>query len=230
MQLFQNRKILEKFHYSNITKTITCEKVRQGQIKKLTNMLTKYYICSMNNIGQYIYQIIRSSNCSQSDVAREIGVSRQQLNYIITGKREITLQQALKIESYFNLQEGEILKLQAEISINNYKKQRKQQLFEFLQQEKALWSYNNVSAEDISNEELIEKVFIYLDVSQIGVIFELYKRDYIRKVWRESIAVQGNYLLDLNVMIALYYFNIAHPEQYLKRIEREHIKNKLNYA
>jgi len=184
----------------------------------------------MNNIGQYIYQILIKSNCSQSDVAREIGVSRQQLNYIITGKREITLQQALKIESYFNLQEGEILKLQADFSINNYKRQRKQQLFEFLQQEKALWSYKNVSAEDISDEELIEKVFIYLDVSQIGVLFELYKRDYIRKVWRESIAVQGNYLFDLNVMIAIYYFNIAHPEQYLKRLEREYIKNKLNYA
>ena len=41
MQLFQNRKILEKLHYSNITKTITCEKVRQGQMKKVNKYVDK---------------------------------------------------------------------------------------------------------------------------------------------------------------------------------------------
>jgi len=193
-------------------------------------MLTNYYICNMKMIGQYIDQIIKANNCTQVDVARGIGVSRQQLNYIILGKRELTLQQALKIESYFSLPEGQILKLQTEIAIFNYKQKIKQQLFENLLKVQALWSYSNPSIENISDEELIEKVFIYLDINQISKMFELYKRDYIRKVWREKLAIQGNFLFNLNVMIALYYFDIAQPEQYLKRLEREYIKNQLNYA
>jgi hypothetical protein len=32
------------------------------------------------------------------------------------------------------------------------------------------------------------------------------------------------------VMIALYYFDIRQPEKYLKRVEREHIKQRLSYA
>ncbi|MCK9304419.1 MAG: helix-turn-helix transcriptional regulator [Bacteroidales bacterium] len=184
----------------------------------------------MKMIGQYIDQIIKANNCTQVDVARGIGVSRQQLNYIILGKRELTLQQALKIESYFSLPEGQILKLQTEIAIFNYKQKIKQQLFENLLKVQALWSYSNPSIENISDEELIEKVFIYLDINQISKMFELYKRDYIRKVWREKLAIQGNFLFNLNVMIALYYFDIAQPEQYLKRLEREYIKNQLNYA
>ncbi len=184
----------------------------------------------MKNIGQYLDQIVKANNCTQAGVARGIGISRQLLNYIIIGRRELTLQQALKIESYFNLPEGEILKLQTEISIFNYKQKIKQQLFEHLQKAKTLWSYANTSVQNISDEELIEKVFIYLDISQISILFELYRREFIRKVWREGLAIQGNYLLNLNVMIALYYFDIAKPEQYLKRLEREHIKNQLNYA
>jgi len=39
------------------------------------------------------------------------------------------------------------------------------------------------------------------------------------------LQVQGDYLFDLNVMIALYYFDIKQPEKYLKSIERKHIKH-----
>ncbi|OFY41780.1 MAG: hypothetical protein A2X18_09930 [Bacteroidetes bacterium GWF2_40_14] len=120
--------------------------------------------------------------------------------------------------------------MQAEIAINRYKQRQKTELLEQLLNAKALWSYANVSVENIPDDELIEKVFIYLDLNEISKIFELYSRDYIRKVWREKLAIQGDYLFNLNVMIALYYFDINQPERYLKRLEREHIKNQINYA
>jgi hypothetical protein len=34
----------------------------------------------------------------------------------------------------------------------------------------------------------------------------------IRKIWRERVIVQGDYLFRLNVLIALYYFDIRQPE------------------
>ena len=43
-------------------------------------------------------------------------------------------------------------------------------------------------------------------------------------------AIQGDYLFNLNVMIALYYFNIRQPEKYLKRVEHEHLKHILEHA
>lgn len=49
-------------------------------------------------------------------------------------------------------------------------------------------TYANVSAENIPDEELIEKTFIYLDLKDIARLFELYPRNYIRKVWRENMA------------------------------------------
>ena len=110
------------------------------------------------------------------------------------------------------------------------KLQLKRELIEKLFQVSAFWSYSNLSAEQVPDEEMIEKVFIHLDMPEIALLFKIYSREYIRKVWRQKLAVQGDYLFNLNVMIALYYFNIRKPEQYLHRIEREHIKKLLNHA
>ncbi len=184
----------------------------------------------MNSVGQYIDSLIKEGGHKQSYIARAIGVQRQLLSYIIAGRRELSMPLALKLESYFNLPEGKLLKKQAENSIHNYKGQLKNELAEQLLKANAFWSYANVSAEKIPTEELIEKTFIYLDFKDIAKLFELYTRDYIRKIWREKMAIQGDYLFNLNVMIALYYFDIRQPEKYLKRVEREHIKHLLAYA
>ena len=65
----------------------------------------------MKNVGQYIESLIKEAGYKQSDIARAIGVPRQLLSYIIAGRRELSMQLALKLESYFNLQEGKLLKM-----------------------------------------------------------------------------------------------------------------------
>jgi hypothetical protein len=90
----------------------------------------------------------------------------------------------------------------------------------------AFWSYDVKSYDIIPDEELIEKCFTVLDIPDIDLMFELYPRKYIKQVWRERMAIQGEYMQMLNVMIAMYYFGIKEPENYLAKVERRHI-NKL---
>lgn len=187
-------------------------------------MLTNCYLCTMERVGQYIESLLNKGGHKQSDVARAIGVPRQMLSYVIADRRELSMSLALKLESYFNLPEGKLLKMQAQQSVTDYKLNLKRELVEHLLKAYAFWSYANIVAEKIPDEELIEKVFIYLGFREISMLFELYNRDFVHKVWRERMAVQGDYLFALNVMIALYYFNIKQPERYLKRVENEHIK------
>ena len=184
----------------------------------------------MNSIGKYIESLIQASGHRPSDIARSIGVPRQLLSYVALGKRELSMPLALKLESFFNLPEGKLLKMQAEERVHRYKQKLREELVEGLLKVNAFWSYARVSAVHVPDEELIEKTFVYLDLKDIARLFELYPREYIRKVWREKMAVQGDYLFNLNVMIALYYFDIRQPEKYLKRVEREHIKQQLGYA
>jgi Plasmid maintenance system antidote protein len=182
----------------------------------------------MNGIGKYIESLIKKVGHSQSYIARTIGIHRQSLSYVIAGRRELSISLALKLESFFNLREGELMKIQTEESVRNYKQKHKRKLVEKLLNANAFWSYTHVSADNITGEELIEKTFITLDISDIALLFELYSRDYILKVWRNSMVVQGDYLFDLNVMIALYYFDIKKPEKYLRRVEKKQLKQLYN--
>ena len=184
----------------------------------------------MNGVGQYIESLLKEYGGNQSYTAKTIGISRQLLNCVILGKRELSISLALKLESFFNLPEGELLELQVEESIRNYKQKLREELFGQILKANAFWSYDHVSAENIADEDLIEKTFIYLDLVDIAKLFELFRREYVRKIWRERMVIQGDYLFNLNVMIALYYFDIERPEKYLKRVEREHLRQQLDYA
>lgn len=115
------------------------------------------------NVGQYINDLIVSSGCSQAEVARRMHIPRQLLSYVICGKREISLQLAMKLESYFSLPDGELMKMQAEQAVRHRKKSIRQHLCDQLIARNAFWSYDVKSPDDIPDEELIEKTFTILD-------------------------------------------------------------------
>lgn len=182
------------------------------------------------SLGQYISKLMEREHYNQSTLARELGVSRQMLSNIVLDRREVSLPLSLKIESLFSLQEGSVLKIQDEYNVQQYKKQLRDELFEKLQQAHAFWSYDEVKVSNFSDELLIENVFVHLDIDDISKLFELFPKNYVQKVWRENMAVQGEYLFDLNVMIALVFFHIKKPEAYIRRQELLHIKKLTRYA
>lgn len=195
------------------------------------------YLCSVvlqgnmkESIGQYISELMVRDHYNQSTLARELGISRQMLSNIVLDRREVSLPLSLKIESLFSLQEESILKIQDDYKVQQYKKQLRDELFEKLKQAHAFWSYDEVEKSDFPNELLIENVFVHLDIDDISKLFELFPKNYVQKVWRENMAVQGEYLFDLNVMIALVFFHIKKPEEYIRRQELLHLKKLTHHA
>lgn len=175
-------------------------------------------------VGQYISHLADSQGMSQSDIARKCGFSRQGLNYIITGKRRMTLSQALRLESLFSLKGGTLVKMQDEDAMRTYKERLRNGLFIKLEKSNAFWSYSNVDVNSVSDEDIVEKTFIHLDLDDISSLFELYTTNFIRRVWEERMADQGEYMWSLNMMIAQCYFGIHDPETFLHKKERISIK------
>lgn len=179
------------------------------------------------NVGKYIQNLARDSGLSQSEIAREIKIPRQLLCYIIGGKREMSLQVAMKLESFFSLPDGTLMKMQAQQSVQQRKRSIRNHLCGQLVAKNAFWSFDVKSFDDIPDEELIEKCFTVLDMDDIDLMFEIFPRKRILQVWRERMAIQGKYMQMLNIMIAMYYFGIKEPEKYLARIEKQHFNNLL---
>lgn len=182
------------------------------------------------NIGEYISNLTIRAGITQAELAREINVPRQLLSCVISGKREMSLQLAMKLESYFSLTEGELVKMQAMQTVKKRKQSIRNHLCEQLVAKNAFWSYDVKSFDAISDEELIEKCFTILDIDDIDLMFEIYPRKHIQQVWRNNMAIQGEYLQRLNVMIAMYYFGIKEPEKYLSKAEKQHINKILKEA
>jgi hypothetical protein len=98
-------------------------------------------------------------------------------------------------------------------------------LLKKLKENHVFWSFDSskIDVNNISDDFLITKTLIHLDLSDINMLFFYYKPDFIKKVWREQMAISGDYLWTLNRFLAWYYFGIKNPDKYLKTIETKHI-------
>jgi len=93
----------------------------------------------------------------------------------------------------------------------------KQILFKKLKAKNAFWSYNK--ADEISDDLLIEKVMLMLDIDDIGKLFEMYSRNLVRRVWENRLLIQEPFYHDLNRFYAWFYFDIENPDEFINKRE-----------
>lgn len=75
--------------------------------------------------GKIIGRDLKKRNLSQRSFAASIGEHSQTLNAVITGRRNLTVEMALKIEQAFGYEEGFLLLLQTYYEIAEYKNGQK---------------------------------------------------------------------------------------------------------
>ncbi|HML65302.1 MAG TPA: hypothetical protein PKC55_10770 [Dysgonomonas sp.] len=86
----------------------------------------------------------------------------------------------------------------------------------------AFWSYEKNSCRNLSDRDLIKHVLIHLDLDDIQLLFDIYPKRQIKRVWLDELVPQGDYLISMNLCFALLYFDIKKPLQYLKSMETRH--------
>lgn len=82
---------------------------------------------------------------------------------------------------------------------------------------------NNV--EQIDDRTLIVKTLIHLDLPEIDMLFKVFRFETIKRVWREELAISGEYYHTLNRFLAWWYFDIKNPDKYLKTVKTKHINS-----
>jgi hypothetical protein len=87
-------------------------------------------------------------------------------------------------------------------------------LIEKLEKKNAFWSYGNIR--DADDDVLIEKVMLLLDIDEIDILFKIFDRNFIRKVWEERVLNQEPMYHGLNRFYAWFYFGIEDPDEFLK--------------
>jgi hypothetical protein len=103
----------------------------------------------------------------------------------------------------------------------------KSNLLKTLEKLNAFWSYNrsDISEKNISDEMLIEKSLIHLDIDDIKKLFLLFPQKKIREVWKKQLCVREPYYHELNVMLAYLFFDIKKPDRYLNSLSKKNHKS-----
>lgn len=99
---------------------------------------------------------------------------------------------------------------------NGKNEDKKRVLWRQLEQSGCLWSYAK-NPSDIDDILLIEKALLYLEFEDLHKLCELYPMKQIQRVWRERLVSQGDYYGIINWLLAVMFFDIKKPNQYLKR-------------
>ena len=100
----------------------------------------------------------------------------------------------------------------------------KEELYKRLIIAHAFWSYDMKGATSISDEILIEKTIICLGHEELQILFEIFPKKFIKKVWRERLAIAGDYYKNINYMMAHIYFEIKDPDKYMKTVSTIYVK------
>lgn len=103
----------------------------------------------------------------------------------------------------------------------------KQELLAKLKQEHCFWSFNEDSIKDISDDMLIEKTLLHLDLDEINRLFLIYSFKKIKQVWLDYLVPQKEYLYTLNRFFAWYYFKAKKPDAYIKSMATRHLNKML---
>jgi hypothetical protein len=107
------------------------------------------------------------------------------------------------------------------------KQKVKNDLLNSLKEMNAFWSYNatDVSEKTISDDMLIEKSLVHLDIDEMKKLFSLFPYYKIKKVWKNQLCSQEPYYHGLNTMLAYLYFDIKNPNRYLKTLSKRNLKS-----
>ena len=105
--------------------------------------------------------------------------------------------------------------------------QIKSELLTKLKQEHCFWSFREDTITDISDDILIEKTLLHLDLEEINKLFKIFPFKRIKRVWLECLVPQGEYLNTLNRFLAWYYFSVKSPDRYLKSMITRHYNRML---
>ena len=94
-------------------------------------------------------------------------------------------------------------------------------IIEKLIKEKSFWSYSFLSKDQVDDDTLFEKCLIDLDIDDINLLFKIFPKERIKKVWEDNILVLEPYYHNMNVFFGWFYFGIDDIDKHQKKLLKQ---------
>ena len=94
---------------------------------------------------------------------------------------------------------------------------KRQTILEKIKANGGFWSYCGYIPTSLDDDSVIEAAFVYLDLYDLPLLLEIWDKAHIKRVWKERLVSQGKRMNIRNYTLAVIFFEIQDPEEYLKR-------------
>ena len=82
------------------------------------------------------------------------------------------------------------------------------------------WSYSGLP-EHMDDDSVIEASLVHLDLEDLPLLFGIWSKAHIKKVWKERLVSQGKRMNIHNYILAVKLFAIENPDKYLSRYSKQ---------
>ena len=100
------------------------------------------------------------------------------------------------------------------------KDEKRMMIMEKIKDNGGFWSYSGIP-EHVDDDSVIEASLVHLDLEDIPMLYGIWSKAHIKKVWKERLVSQGNRMNIRNYILAVKFFTIKDPDNYLSRYSKQ---------
>ena len=165
---------------------------------------------------------------SLTELAARSGEHVQTLSAIMHGRRDISIPLSIKLDAALGFAPGTLAQVQTRDQVKKEMQrkalidmdQKKYDILEAVKSAGGLWSYQGIP-EHLDDDSIIEAALVHLDLEDMPMLFQIWSKAHIKRVWKERLVSQGRRMNILNYILAVKVFNVNHPDNYIARYARQ---------
>ena len=100
------------------------------------------------------------------------------------------------------------------------KDEKRMMIMEKIKNNGGFWSYSVIPVH-MDDDSVIEASLVHLDLEDLPLLFGIWSKAHIKKVWKERLVSQGNRMSIRNYILAIKLFAIENPDKYLSRYSKQ---------
>lgn len=178
-------------------------------------------------VGGLIRNRLAELNISQTELAVRVSEHAQTLSAILSGKREMTIPLSVRLDEELGFEPGTLAVAQTRYLVDRElsnkrmesKDEKRMMIMEKIKDNGGFWSYSGIP-EHMDDDSVIEASLVHLDLEDIPMLYGIWSKAHIKKVWKERLVSQGKRMNILNYILAVKLFAINNPDKYITRYAR----------
>lgn len=175
-------------------------------------------------MGELLRGRMSDLGISLTELASRCGEHVQTVSSILNGRREVPISLSVRMDSVLGFDPGYIALAQVRHQVAKELEKAgksgseitKKRILRKIKDAGGFWSYKGIP-ENMDDDSIIEAALVYMELEDLPLLFRIWSKSHIKRVWKERLVSQGKRMNILNYILAVKVFKVNNPDNYIAR-------------